>query len=178
MEVEIAIVVQQFRVQLVDKVGRLLYSSILHGFPYQYSVVKRAQIHRGFHTGFCLELFRCFFESLCGAEKDRILIAMEFYYHAIRCLTLAPKNLNKRKWRKTPIVTWKFLIKWPLMIFTLSFTCNQIVHYQFVDVVLFEGKRFQPGLPLLSRNSIVFIANAHFYSEIVIALCTIFYFAM
>lgn len=64
MEVQIAIVVEQLWMQLVHLPYSLLHPPVLDRFPDKDSVVKRAQIHRRFHSGLGLKLFRRLLEAL------------------------------------------------------------------------------------------------------------------
>ena len=45
----------------------------------------------------------------------------------------------------------------------MTLTSNQIVHYEFIYIVLLERKRFQARLPLLLGDAITFFDVAHVF---------------
>lgn len=64
VKVQIAIVVQQLRVQLVDEMRRLLNETVLDRLPDLYPVVERVEIDRRCDAGLGLELFRRLLKTL------------------------------------------------------------------------------------------------------------------
>lgn len=71
VEEQVAIVVQQFRVQLIDEMGRLLDPAVLHCVTDQNAILQGDQFDGRLHSRLLLELLGGLFESLCESETYR-----------------------------------------------------------------------------------------------------------
>lgn len=65
MEEQVAVVVQQLGMQLVDQMRRLLNPSILHCVTNQNPIFKGEQFDGWLHSRFLLKLLGRLFEALC-----------------------------------------------------------------------------------------------------------------
>ncbi|KYN16054.1 hypothetical protein ALC57_11703, partial [Trachymyrmex cornetzi] len=63
VKVEISVVVQQFRMQLIHQVCRFLDMTVLYGVSNTDPVIQRAQFHRRTYSRLLLKLFGSFLES-------------------------------------------------------------------------------------------------------------------
>lgn len=64
MKIQITIVVQQLRMQLIDEMRRLLDASALHSIPDEDSIIEGVQLNGRLDSGLGLELFGGLLEAL------------------------------------------------------------------------------------------------------------------